>query len=189
MPFYEYECQSCKFYTEVMQKISDPPLGKCPSCGKRTMQKLVSAPVFRLKGSGWYETDFKSDKEGKRNLAEREEPKPATEDSKSEAKVPAAESAAKPSEPKTPGVSTSVTTSTAPLRPHCASGRPRPRRARARRPRGPRQSRRREGRPRSAAPGGEPLSTPTFERSGQGALPPVPGQAAAKKKGSPLRRC
>jgi len=113
MPFYEYECQSCKFYTEVMQKISDPPLGKCPSCGKRTMQKLVSAPVFRLKGSGWYETDFKSDKEGKRNLAEREEPKPATEDSKSEAKVPAAESAAKPSEPKTPGVSTSVTTSTA----------------------------------------------------------------------------
>jgi len=113
MPFYEYECQSCKFYTEVMQKISDPPLGKCPSCGKRTMQKLVSAPVFRLKGSGWYETDFKSDKEGKRNLAEREEPKPATEDSKSEAKVPAAESAAKPSESKTPGVSTSVTTSTA----------------------------------------------------------------------------
>ena len=113
MPFYEYECQSCKFYTEVMQKISDPPLGKCPSCGKRTMQKLVSAPVFRLKGSGWYETDFKSDKEGKRNLAEREEPKPATEDSKSEAKVPAAESAAKPSEPKTPGASTSVTTSTA----------------------------------------------------------------------------
>jgi len=113
MPFYEYECQSCKFYTEVMQKISDPPLGKCPSCGKRTMQKLVSAPVFRLKGSGWYETDFKSDKEGKRYLAEREEPKPATEDSKSEAKVPAAESAAKPSEPKTPGVSTSVTTSTA----------------------------------------------------------------------------
>ena len=42
MPFYEYECQSCKFYTELMQKISDPPLVKCPSCGKRTMQKLVS---------------------------------------------------------------------------------------------------------------------------------------------------
>ena len=111
MPFYEYECQSCKFYTEVMQKISDPPLVKCPSCGKRTMQKLVSAPVFRLKGSGWYETDFKSDKEGKRNLAvEREEPKPAAEDSKSDAKAPAAEAAAKPSESKTPSTSTSVTT-------------------------------------------------------------------------------
>ena len=70
MPFYEYECPNCKFYTEVMQKISDAPLKKCPSCGKRTMKKLVSAPVFRLKGSGWYETDFKSDKEGKRNLAD-----------------------------------------------------------------------------------------------------------------------
>ena len=78
MPFYEYECQACKYYTEVMQKISDAPLSRCPSCGKRRLKKLVSAPVFRLKGSGWYETDFKSDKEGKRNLlAEREEAKPA----------------------------------------------------------------------------------------------------------------
>jgi putative FmdB family regulatory protein len=77
MPFYEYECQACKFYTEVMQKISDPPLGKCPSCGKKQLKKLVSAPVFRLKGGGWYETDFKSDQESKRNLlgAEKEEPK------------------------------------------------------------------------------------------------------------------
>jgi putative FmdB family regulatory protein len=69
MPFYEYECASCKFYTEVMQKISDTPLKKCPSCGKSTLKKLISAPVFRLKGGGWYETDFKSDKESKRNLA------------------------------------------------------------------------------------------------------------------------
>ena len=75
MPFYEYECQACKFYTEVMQKISDAPLTKCPSCGKRALKKLVSAPVFRLKGGGWYETDFKSDKENKRNLvgADKEE--------------------------------------------------------------------------------------------------------------------
>src|SRR5579885_3659895 len=69
MPFYEYECQSCKYYTEVMQKITDSPLRKCPSCGKNALKKLVSAPVFRLKGSGWYETDFKSDQEKKRNLA------------------------------------------------------------------------------------------------------------------------
>src|SRR5580698_5835289 len=69
MPFYEYECASCKFYSEVMQKISDAPLKKCPSCGKNTFKKLISAPVFRLKGSGWYETDFKSDQERKRNLA------------------------------------------------------------------------------------------------------------------------
>ena len=72
MPFYEYECANCKFYKEVMQKVSDAPLKKCPSCGKNALKKLVSAPVFRLKGAGWYETDFKSDKEHKRNLAEKE---------------------------------------------------------------------------------------------------------------------
>ncbi len=83
MPFYEYECTSCKFYTEVLQKITDAPLRKCPSCGRNTLKKLVSAPVFRLKGSGWYETDFKSDREEKRNLAtsDHEESKA---DSKSE---------------------------------------------------------------------------------------------------------
>ena len=77
MPFYEYECQACKFYSEVMQKITDPPLTKCPSCGKKKLKKLVSAPVFRLKGGGWYETDFKGDKENKRNLvgSDRDEPK------------------------------------------------------------------------------------------------------------------
>ncbi len=88
MPFYEYECQDCKFYTEVMQKITDPPLTKCPSCGKKALKKLVSAPVFRLKGGGWYETDFKSDKENKRNLVgEKDEPKAeAKADAKPEAK-------------------------------------------------------------------------------------------------------
>ena len=77
MPFYEYECPACRYYLEVLQKISDKPLKKCPSCGKSGFKRLISAPVFRLKGSGWYETDFKSDKEGKRNLAgaERDEGK------------------------------------------------------------------------------------------------------------------
>jgi putative FmdB family regulatory protein len=110
MPFYEYECSSCKFYTEVMQKISDAPLTKCPSCGRKALKKLVSAPVFRLKGAGWYETDFKSDKENKRNLAgaEREDsatkaqseaaPAKAAETPKSEPKADSG-SAAKPSSP------------------------------------------------------------------------------------------
>ena len=61
MPFYEYECSACKHHTEVLQKISDAPLKKCPECGKQTLTRLISAPVFRLKGGGWYETDFKSD--------------------------------------------------------------------------------------------------------------------------------
>src|SRR5690348_7329928 len=111
MPFYEYECQSCKFYTELMQKITDPPLEKCPSCGKKAMQKLISAPVFRLKGSGWYETDFKGDNESKRNLAgaEKEEAKTeaasdstkAAADTKADAKPAAVASESKPTaEPK-----------------------------------------------------------------------------------------
>ena len=70
MPFYEYQCGQCGSQVEVMQKISDSPLRKCPSCGKSALKKLISAPVFRLKGSGWYETDFKGDKDNKRNLAE-----------------------------------------------------------------------------------------------------------------------
>ena len=69
MPFYEYECSHCHYYVEVLQKINDPPLKKCPSCARMSLKKLVSAPVFRLKGSGWYETDFKTDQEHKRNLA------------------------------------------------------------------------------------------------------------------------
>ena len=69
MPFYEYQCSACGEQTEVMQKISDKPLRKCPECGKNSLVKLISAPVFRLKGSGWYETDFKSDNDKKRNLA------------------------------------------------------------------------------------------------------------------------
>lgn len=97
MPFYEYECSHCKYAAEVLQKISDAPLKKCPSCGRSRFQRLVSAPVFRLKGSGWYETDFKSEKENKRNLAgaEREEAKkePAAEAKPPEAAKPAAEAA------------------------------------------------------------------------------------------------
>ena len=85
MPFYEYECPHCRAHTEVMQKISDKPLAKCPECGKKGLRKLISAPVFRLKGSGWYETDFKSDKEAKRNLAGGDDA-PAAKDDDGKAK-------------------------------------------------------------------------------------------------------
>ena len=60
MPIYEYQCTECGYQTEVLQKISDEPLKDCPECGKPTMKKMVSAAAFRLKGGGWYETDFKS---------------------------------------------------------------------------------------------------------------------------------
>ncbi|MGH8150489.1 MAG: FmdB family zinc ribbon protein [Steroidobacteraceae bacterium] len=121
MPFYEYECSNCKYYSEVMQKITDPPLRKCPSCGRNTLKKLVSAPNFRLKGGGWYETDFKSDKEAKRNLAQAEkseaaegkeskeakEAKPAEAGSKTESKPAAAASESKAAPPSR-GARTSI---------------------------------------------------------------------------------
>jgi putative FmdB family regulatory protein len=59
MPIYEYRCQSCGHEQEVMQKMSDAPLSDCPECGKDTFKKLISAAGFQLKGSGWYQTDFK----------------------------------------------------------------------------------------------------------------------------------
>jgi putative FmdB family regulatory protein len=95
MPFYEYECSHCRYYAEVMQKITDQPLKKCPSCGKTTFKKLISAPVFRLKGSGWYETDFKSDKDNKRNLAGSDKEDAASKsESKSASKTEAGAAAA-----------------------------------------------------------------------------------------------
>ena len=59
MPFYEYRCGSCGHEFEAMQKMSDAPLADCPECRQPELVKLVSAAGFRLKGSGWYETDFK----------------------------------------------------------------------------------------------------------------------------------
>jgi putative FmdB family regulatory protein len=73
MPIYEYECQKCGHTLEALQKFSDKPLRECPECGKHQLKRLVSAPMFRLAGSGWYETDFKSDKETKRNIHEKGE--------------------------------------------------------------------------------------------------------------------
>ena len=67
MPIYEYQCQSCGQQTEVIQKLSDAPLVDCQNCGEAAMKKKVSAAAFRLKGGGWYETDFKTG--DKKNLA------------------------------------------------------------------------------------------------------------------------
>jgi len=74
MPFYEYQCAACGHHHEELQKVSDRPLRKCPRCGRPALKRLVSAPVFRLKGGGWYETDFKGDAESKRNIAGDKEP-------------------------------------------------------------------------------------------------------------------
>lgn len=67
MPTYEYQCGACETVSEINHRMSDPSPTDCPTCGKPQLSKLMSAAGFRLKGGGWYETDFKSD--GKRNLA------------------------------------------------------------------------------------------------------------------------
>ena len=79
--------RACGHYLDALQKMSDAPLRKCPECGKSQLRRLVSAPSFRLKGSGWYETDFKGDKDKKRNLVEKAE---SSEPVKSEEKKEAA---------------------------------------------------------------------------------------------------
>lgn len=67
MPIYEYQCTSCGHGLEALQKMSDAPLVDCPACGKPALTKQISAAGFRLKGGGWYETDFKSG--SKKNIA------------------------------------------------------------------------------------------------------------------------
>ncbi len=60
MPFYEYQCNACGHRLEALQKIADEPLCYCPECGEASLKKLISRAAFRLKGGGWYETDFKN---------------------------------------------------------------------------------------------------------------------------------
>ncbi len=68
MPIYEYACKACGHTFDALQKMSDNPLTDCPACHEPELKKLLSAPNFRLKGAGWYETDFKKD--NRRNLAD-----------------------------------------------------------------------------------------------------------------------
>jgi putative FmdB family regulatory protein len=85
MPFYEYRCEACGHEIEALQKVSDEPLLDCPECGRPALKKLMSAVGFRLKGGGWYETDFKAG--NKKNL----------HDAGGEKKAGASADAAKPS--------------------------------------------------------------------------------------------
>ncbi len=77
MPIYGYACTSCEHSFDALQKLSDPRLLNCPECGEATLKKQLSAPKFRLKGEGWYETDFKTG--DKRNIAGESEKKSGSE--------------------------------------------------------------------------------------------------------------
>ncbi|PWK88637.1 putative FmdB family regulatory protein [Fulvimonas soli] len=97
MPIYEFECGQCGHRFDRLQKLSDADPANCPSCEAPRVRRRVSAPSFRLAGSGWYETDFKKDGDKKRNLAESADAaKPAAENApppKAEPAAPAAKAA------------------------------------------------------------------------------------------------
>ena len=77
MPIYGYTCQNCGHTLDALQKMADDPLVDCPECGQPALKRQLSAPRFRLKGQGWYETDFKQDNQ--RNLAGDKDDKPASD--------------------------------------------------------------------------------------------------------------
>ena len=103
MPIYEYQCANCDHKFEKLQKLSDPLLKNCPECHEDRLRKLVSAAGFRLKGGGWYETDFKQG--NKKNLVEKEttgdskDKADKSSDSSSSDKKPAKDAAKKESKP------------------------------------------------------------------------------------------
>lgn len=117
MPIYEYRCEECGFQEEYLQKVSEPPKTVCPSCGKASFRKLLSAAGFQLKGSGWYATDFKGGKpaaDAKAGAKEggaaagdgaqggtQSETKPASGDKTGEAKADKAKSDSAPASPAT----------------------------------------------------------------------------------------
>lgn len=92
MPIYEYRCQSCDHELEALQKLSDPELCDCPSCHQPELKKLMSAVGFRLKGSGWYETDFKSGNQ--KNIAKTDAPSSSDSPSSGECKPATGDSTA-----------------------------------------------------------------------------------------------
>lgn len=91
MPIYEFQCDACGHHFDRLQKLSDTDPLDCPTCGEPKLRRRVSAPSFRLAGSGWYETDFKKDGDKKRNLAGDAGGKSGS-DGKSGQAVPAASS-------------------------------------------------------------------------------------------------
>ncbi|MES2262288.1 MAG: FmdB family zinc ribbon protein [Pseudomonadota bacterium] len=106
MPIYAYRCEECGFAKDVLQKISDPQLTDCPSCGKSTFKKQLTAAGFQLKGTGWYATDFRGGTPPATGIASG--PSDGKSDAKPEAKAETkSDSAASaPSAPATPAGNT-----------------------------------------------------------------------------------
>jgi putative FmdB family regulatory protein len=116
VPIYEYACKKCQHTFDALQKMNDEPLLDCPACGEPELRRLISAPRFRLKGAGWYETDFKKDNQRNVHKADDDAPKKDKADSKSDSKSDAASAGApeKPGKKESSGDSPAPKTTSAP---------------------------------------------------------------------------
>ena len=110
MPIYEYQCNACGFEFETIQKISEDPLKDCPECGELELRKLISKAAFRLKGGGWYETDFKSG--SKKNVAGGDGKSESSSDSKAPSKSDSKSTSSKSDGAASSGTSKSSSSST-----------------------------------------------------------------------------
>jgi len=113
MPIYEYRCDSCGFQKEFIQRMSDARLTDCPACGKSTLNKMVTAAGFQLKGSGWYATDFRGNGSGPAKSADK-----PSDNSKSSDAAPAASTSEKSSDkPAVKATETNAAASATPATP------------------------------------------------------------------------
>jgi putative FmdB family regulatory protein len=100
VPIYEYACRKCDHTLDALQKLSDAPLVECPECGEQELRRLISAPRFRLKGQGWYETDFKKDKQRNLQSSDAEPPKEKAADKTAKTEAGSKDSAKTTETPK-----------------------------------------------------------------------------------------
>lgn len=121
MPIYEFECLTCGDRFDRLQKLSDPDPDSCPQCGATGVRRRLTAPSFRLSGSGWYETDFKKDSDKKRNLVDKaeqakSEAPPAKVADAAQSKPSESKSADKPASTPSPPAKPATTTTTPPTK-------------------------------------------------------------------------
>ena len=120
MPIYAYKCESCGHSKDVLQKMSDAPLGDCPQCGAATFKKQLTAAGFQLKGSGWYVTDFRDGKSGSDKAKDGEKSKESGNSEKSDTPASSgSDAAATPA--KSDAATTAATPAPAPAAPSPAS--------------------------------------------------------------------
>ena len=116
MPIYEFECADCGDVFERLQKLSDTDPSICPKCGAPRVKRRLTAPAFRLAGSGWYETDFKKDGDRKRNLAAKDDA-PKADAPKADSKAETTEAKKKPDDAKPSPESTGAKSAATPSKP------------------------------------------------------------------------